>query len=252
LRERVALREIQAHERAFLAAQLRTRELSPPCVVVFGELPILSEDPLLLALRDLGQSARVFLGTGFDLLMLEQAVNFCGVDRYITEAEAPEGLARAVEDLAARIRGQRNEVSPFAKRAKGFSGVEMQAHIQTVLLVDDEPDIRKIGQISLVEIGKWEVLLAASGDEALDIARQHRPDLILLDVMMPHLDGLSTLQQLRTQDETKEIPVIFMTAKAQRQEVSRYLRTGAIGVITKPFDPLTLPQQIQACLAEKR
>ena len=121
--------------------------------------------------------------------------------------------------------------------------------IETVLLVDDEPDIRRIAQISLEAVGLWKALVAESGALALSLAAAGRPDVILLDVMMPGMDGPTTLVRLRGDAATAAIPVIFMTANAQRHEIDRYLRMGAAGVITKPFDPMTLPEQIEEILS---
>ncbi len=118
----------------------------------------------------------------------------------------------------------------------------------TVLLVDDDPDIRSIGALCLEGVGKWRALLASSGDEAIAMAHRERPDLILLDVMMPHKDGLVTLAELQAHSATASIPVIMMTAKAQPEEVEGYDRAGAIGVIIKPFDPLLLPREIRLIL----
>jgi CheY-like chemotaxis protein len=116
--------------------------------------------------------------------------------------------------------------------------------IETVMMVDDEPDIRRVGQMSLELLGKRRVCLAASGREALALAAAEQPDVILLDVMMPELDGPATLVLLRAQASTASIPVIFMTAKVQKREVERYLELGAAGVIYKPFDPLTLAGEV--------
>jgi len=116
--------------------------------------------------------------------------------------------------------------------------------IETVMMVDDEPDIRRVGQMSLELLGKRRVCLAASGREALVLAAAEQPDVILLDVMMPELDGPATLMLLRAQASTASIPVIFMTAKVQKREVERYLELGAAGVIYKPFDPLTLAGEV--------
>ncbi len=118
--------------------------------------------------------------------------------------------------------------------------------IKRVLLVDDEPDIRMIAAISLERLGGWEVVAVGSGREAMTEARARRPDLILLDVMMPDMDGTATFRELQELPETRDIPVIFLTAKVQPQEVSRYLELGACGVIRKPFDPLSLPDKIRA------
>jgi CheY-like chemotaxis protein len=117
--------------------------------------------------------------------------------------------------------------------------------ISKVLLVDDEPHIRRIGELSLRNVGKWTVLLAASGPDAIEAAAREAPDVILLDVMMPGLDGPATLAEIKARAETSAIPVIFMTAKVQKQEIERYLAIGAIGVIPKPFDPMALPAQIR-------
>jgi CheY-like chemotaxis protein len=121
--------------------------------------------------------------------------------------------------------------------------------ISKVLLVDDEPHIRRIGELSLKGVGKWIAVLASSGAEALTIAEQQKPDLILLDVMMPGMDGPATLQLLRASEATAGIPVIFMTAKVQKHEVDKYLAAGAVGVIPKPFDPMALPAQILQILS---
>jgi CheY-like chemotaxis protein len=117
--------------------------------------------------------------------------------------------------------------------------------ISTVLLVDDDADIRMIGKLSIEGVGKWRVLMAASGPEGVDVAARERPDVILLDVMMPLVDGPSVLEALRRRPETAAIPVIFMTAKAQKYEIERYRELGATGVITKPFDPMKLPGEIR-------
>jgi CheY-like chemotaxis protein len=117
--------------------------------------------------------------------------------------------------------------------------------IAKILMVDDEPDIRRIGQLSLTAVGKWKVILAASGSTAVEVAEAEQPDLILLDVMMPDMDGPATLQALRAHPATAAIPVIFMTAKVQQAEVERYLRLGALGVISKPFNPMKLPEEIR-------
>jgi CheY-like chemotaxis protein len=115
-----------------------------------------------------------------------------------------------------------------------------------VMIVDDDEDIRLICEIAIRRIGKWDVVAAASGEEALALARSERPDVILLDVMMPGIDGPTTLARLRDQPETRKVPVVFLTAKAQQREVDRYLRLGAAGVICKPFDVIKLADEIRA------
>jgi two-component system OmpR family response regulator len=122
--------------------------------------------------------------------------------------------------------------------------------IRKVMLVDDEEDIRTVGHLSLSRVGGWVTVLAASGAEALTKGSSERPDLILLDVMMPGMDGPTTFGQLRAQEATARTPIIFMTAKNQKQEVVRYMELGAVGVIGKPFDPMTLPAEIKRLLPQ--
>ncbi len=117
--------------------------------------------------------------------------------------------------------------------------------IKKIMLVDDDPDIRTVGSMSLERVGGWEVVLAQSGQEALDKVGPEQPDLILLDVMMPLMVGPATFAKLRQDDQAKAIPIIFLTAKVQTQEVERYLAMGATGVISKPFDPVALPDEIR-------
>jgi len=116
--------------------------------------------------------------------------------------------------------------------------------IQKVLLVDDDPRIRKIAQISLEGVGGWQVSLVASGFEAIEVAQREKPDVILLDVMMPEMDGPTTLAKIREVEAIASIPVIFFTAKVQKQELDSYLALGAAGIISKPFDPMKLPSEI--------
>ncbi|MCA9651345.1 MAG: response regulator [Myxococcales bacterium] len=124
--------------------------------------------------------------------------------------------------------------------------------IRTVLLVDDDEDIRVIGEMALRDVGGLQVVLAASGEQALEVAARERPDVILLDVMMPHMDGPTTFRRLREQEASSAIPVVFVTAKVQRQEIQRYLDLGAIGVIAKPFDPMALADELRAIAGRTR
>lgn len=124
------------------------------------------------------------------------------------------------------------------------------AYIKQVLLVDDDQNIRTLAQMGLEGLTDWKVDLAASGAEAISKATELQPDLIILDVMMPGMDGPTTLSELRKVDSLMAIPVIFMTAKAQTHEVELYQKMGAKGIITKPFDPMTLPDDIQGILTK--
>jgi CheY-like chemotaxis protein len=116
--------------------------------------------------------------------------------------------------------------------------------INRVLMVDDDPSIRKIAEICLSRVGKWQVGLADCGARALEMSVTFQPDVILLDVMMPGMDGPTTIKQLQNNTLTALIPVIFMTAKVQSHEIEKYSKMGAAGVISKPFDPMTLPSEI--------
>lgn len=118
--------------------------------------------------------------------------------------------------------------------------------LERVLYVEDEPDIREIARIALVELGGLNVDLCASGGEALAAVEALHPDLILLDVMMPDMDGTETFRRLRDKPDLAETPIVFMTARAQDHEVRQYHELGAAGVITKPFDPIALPAQLRA------
>jgi len=117
-----------------------------------------------------------------------------------------------------------------------------------VLLVDDEADIRRIAALSLSGIGGMEVAQASGGSEGIRMAREDRPDVILLDMMMPGLDGPATFQALRSDPETSAIPVVFLTAKAMSAEVDRLRDLGARGVLIKPFDPMALPRLLRELL----
>jgi len=118
-----------------------------------------------------------------------------------------------------------------------------------VLYVDDEADIREIVGLSLGLDPDITVEIASSGAEALTAVQAQLPDLILLDVMMPDMDGPTTLFRLRERAESREIPVVFMTARAQRREIERFKTLGALGVIAKPFDPISLASDLKALLA---
>ncbi len=113
-----------------------------------------------------------------------------------------------------------------------------------VLIVDDEEDIREIVQLTLEALGGWEVSTAESGNEGLVQAEIQQPDAILLDMMMPDMDGLSTLANLKANQVTSDIPVILITAKVETVDRNRCAKLGAIAIIAKPFDPMTLTAQI--------
>jgi two-component system, OmpR family, response regulator len=115
-----------------------------------------------------------------------------------------------------------------------------------VLYVDDEPDIREIAELSLSLDPGFDVRTAASGEEALALVAAWQPDVILLDVMMPVMDGPAVLAELREREV--RTPVVFVTARAQRSEMQSFATLDAKGVLAKPFDPVTLAAQVRALL----
>ena len=120
--------------------------------------------------------------------------------------------------------------------------------VRRVLVIDDEEDIREVARLSLELVGQYQVLTASSGRDGLDSARSHRPDAILLDVMMPDMDGPAALAELRADPSTRDIPVLFLTAKTQHAERMRLAQLGAAGILTKPFDPLKLSADVASAL----
>ncbi len=119
------------------------------------------------------------------------------------------------------------------------------SELNRIMLVEDEPDIQTVVKLALETVGGFRVDICENGSQALAQVMGLRPDLILLDVMMPGMDGPTTLVNLREIEEAKDIPVIFMTAKVQQQELKEYRNLGAIGVIAKPFDPMKLADQVR-------
>lgn len=122
--------------------------------------------------------------------------------------------------------------------------------IATILVVDDEEDVRALIGLGLEMQSDWTVFNASSGEEALSIAAAHRPDLILLDLMMPDMDGRTTLQRLKANPATRQIPVILMSAKNQSTVQARFSGLEVAAIFTKPLRPLMLPDQILKVLRQ--
>jgi CheY-like chemotaxis protein len=118
--------------------------------------------------------------------------------------------------------------------------------LKRILYIDDEPDIREVARIALEVVGGFEVEVCDCGEAALRRAPEYLPDLILLDVMMPGMDGPTTLQALRRMAVLDAVPIVFFTAKAQRSEIAELLSQGAVDVLGKPFDPMTIGQALNA------
>jgi two-component system OmpR family response regulator len=126
------------------------------------------------------------------------------------------------------------------------------AELSRILYVEDDADIQMVIRMALEEIGGFTLEVCSSGAEALARSESFRPQLILIDVMMPGMDGPTTLSHLRQLPATAAVPAIFMTAKVQPAEVARYREIGAVDVIAKPCDPMTLSDQIRAIWARCR
>ena len=120
-----------------------------------------------------------------------------------------------------------------------------------ILIIDDEEDIREVAALSLETVAGWNVITANSGAQGLARAIEHQPEAILLDVMMPGMDGPSTFRELRKNPLTASIPVLLLTAKVQASDQRRFADLGVRAILFKPFDPLTLAQQISTVLGWK-
>lgn len=121
----------------------------------------------------------------------------------------------------------------------------MSVELKKVLYIEDEPDIRDIAKLVLENVGGFEVAVADGGQEALGMIESFAPDMILLDAMMPGMDGPTTFQEIRKIDALKETPIAFLTAKLMEKDVAAFLEMGAVGVIAKPFDPMSLSDQVK-------
>mgnify|MGYP001791053364 FL=1 len=118
-----------------------------------------------------------------------------------------------------------------------------------ILIIDDDADIREATQLCLELTGHWDVWKASNGPEGIAIAQSKAPDVILLDMMMPGMDGLAILQRLQDNPKTQQIPIIILTAKAQSHEQEYFGQLKVLSVITKPYDPMTISDQIFSALA---
>lgn len=120
----------------------------------------------------------------------------------------------------------------------------MGAEEKRIVIADDDPVILRLIQVNL-ELEGYEVLTANNGEEAVDVATAERPDLIILDIMMPRLDGYQACERLKAADATKDIPVIFLSAKAQQGDIEKGRSFGVAAYLTKPFDPTELLEVVE-------
>jgi CheY-like chemotaxis protein len=124
----------------------------------------------------------------------------------------------------------------------------MPATKKRILICDDDPAILRVLQVNL-EIEGYDVLPAQNGEEAVEVATEERPDLVILDIMMPRLDGYQACEKLKSNDDTKDIPVVFLSAKAQQSDIQRGKDYGVADYLTKPFDPMDLLGVVERLLA---
>ena len=116
--------------------------------------------------------------------------------------------------------------------------------LQRIMLADDEPDILEVARIALETVGGYEVAVCGSGEELLRRAPEFAPDLLIVDVLMPDLDGVEVLERVRLLPEGADTPVVFLTGLIQEDEVESLRNTGAVEIIFKPFDPMTLAERV--------
>ena len=126
--------------------------------------------------------------------------------------------------------------------------MEIRPKLARVLVVEDDPDIQKVVRMSLKMRGVSEIVTVESGPDCIEKLASFTPDVILLDVMMPHVDGFETCRRLKGNPATSAIPVVFLTARAQKADRDQGLQLGALGYVIKPFDPMTLHDQIVALM----
>jgi two-component system, OmpR family, response regulator len=123
----------------------------------------------------------------------------------------------------------------------------MNKPLDRILYAEDEPDIQEVAVLALETVGGFDLKICNTGKEALDAATEYKPDLLLFDVMMPDMDGPTAFQEIRKLSGMENIPVIFMTAKVQPEEIANYKELGALDVIPKPFDPMNLADAVRDC-----
>ncbi len=116
--------------------------------------------------------------------------------------------------------------------------------LKKILYAEDETDIQTVVELTVQAMSNYKIKVCDNGQKLMDCVEDYQPDLVILDVMMPEMDGPTTFRHLKHNEKTQDIPVIFMTAKAQAHEVSDFKECGVIGVITKPFDPIKLCEKI--------
>ncbi|MBS1995109.1 MAG: response regulator [Cyanobacteria bacterium SZAS LIN-2] len=125
-------------------------------------------------------------------------------------------------------------------------------NIDTVLLIDDNAEYKKVVSKALESLTSWQILTGSSGQEALQILRLQQPDVILMDVSMPEMDGLEAIEKIRQDKELSDIPIILVTAKVLEEEMEHYASLGLAGIVSKPFDPLELHKRVEEMVSDWR
>lgn len=128
----------------------------------------------------------------------------------------------------------------------------MTTTLTRILYVEDDADIQAVGELALAHVGGFTVELCSSGQEALNKVADFQPELILLDVMMPGIDGIETYQALKEQGHLEKTPVVFMTAKVQQEDLAHYRQLGIADIISKPFDPMSLSDRVRKIWQQSR
>ena len=124
--------------------------------------------------------------------------------------------------------------------------------LQRLLYVEDDPDIRIVAELALVQVGGLELCSCSGGAEALEKITDFKPQMILLDVMMPNMDGPQTLEKIRQLDDYSDTPVVFITAKVQPHEVQQLMALGAVAVVSKPFKPMEIADELRTIWENNR
>jgi CheY-like chemotaxis protein len=178
----------------------------------------------------------------------EMLLLFGQIERHKT----PESLSRKSEvALTSQFYGETGDTSQESTTTKAPSHERIGSLMRRILIIDDEDDIREVAALSLEATAGWQILTASSGAEGISIAAAEHPDAILMDVMMPGVDGPTTFSAMQQNPAIANIPVLLLTAKVQGVDQRRFAGLGLAGILFKPFDPLTLAEQISEVLGWK-
>jgi len=164
----------------------------------------------------------------------------------------PDSKLKTHSGLSVQKRQSSRTTEPQASKQKtNKNKIHSEAFLNVsykVLIIDDEDDIREVAALSLESVAGWEVVTASNGTQGIAVAEAEQPDAILLDVMMPGMDGPTTFGEMRKNPATASIPVLLLTAKVQASDHQRFAGLGVKAVLSKPFDPITLSTQIAEVL----